>query len=141
MIEHRTTSLRAPRILTLAIVGTASLVLLVLQAASFATNACQEPNPSTVFCTSGANTYTCADQFTGPLCRTAIDMFERNQFPDGAVQSQNGTTKEAEADCSRSRDCVWDDDKESCSSAADFSPWNVEDKTVVGDNACPTNED
>lgn len=119
--------------------GVAAATLLC-QSASLATNACQQPNPNLVFCTSIIRTYSCADEDRA-FCNGTVSAAERNQFPDGAVQAGSGTTKEAESDCYRTKMCVWDDDTSVCQPAADYGMWFQEDKTVVGTNKCPTTEE
>lgn len=110
----------------------------------WATTACQEPNPSTVFCTTSQSTANCggSGEF---ICRLNFDAFDRNKFPDGPVSSANGTTTEDEADCSCRHLCVWDDDNRVCGSCMDCcevdgDDWDPADKTVVGQAACPTQE-
>jgi len=122
----------------------ASAIVLCIQVYSWATTACQVPNPSTVFCTkSPLVTFTCANYSGGDAssCTSHWDAFERNQFPQGAAPSKKGTTKQVQADCLRYKYCAWDPDTKTCSSATTWGAWEPANKTVVGDAACPTDED
>jgi len=118
-------------------------LVLGLQVYGWATDACQVPNPSTVFCTANEPAIGCSAaserDCTAP---DRIAAFERNQFPQGAVSSKSGTTKQAQADCWRRKYCVWNPDADpKCSANTNFDAWKPGDKTVVGDATCPTKEE
>lgn len=119
-----------------------SAIVLAIQVYSWATTACQVPNPSTVFCITQPKSQTCASGNGYPdYCPTIFDAFERNQFPDGAVSSKSGTTMQQQADCWRVRYCVYNDNTNTCSSGTTWSAWQQADKTVVNpQGVCPTNE-
>lgn len=122
----------------LAACAIASMLVLGNQLVVWATSACQVPNPNTKFCTSAQTTYTCSGSES--TCTLLYDAFERNQFPDGGAESASGTTKEEAADCWRRKYCVWNDETRKCVSSTTWGGYQSGDKTVVGDNTCPTDE-
>ncbi len=117
----------------------AGAIILCGQAVSWATTACQVPNPNTVYCTSSQITYTCASNSTESTCTLLYDSFERNQFPDGGADSSSGTTKQEQADCWRRKYCSWNTSTSKCESGS-WGSWIQGDKTVTGTNPCPTEE-
>lgn len=127
--------------LSFPIVGAiAASIVLVGQLTVWATSAYQVPNPSTVFCTDSEQTYTCSELVVEPEeCLLALEAFERKQFPDGAVSSPSGSTMEEEADCSREKYCTYNAQEEKCESGT-WGSWHQGDKTVTGNNECPTEE-
>lgn len=136
------TPTRTPKLSTRvsAVGAVVTAIILGCQLVSWATDACQVPNPSEVFCTENETPITCSD-VPELLCEAEFDAMERKQFPDGAVSSESGTTKEEESDCWRKKWCVWDDVNTTCKSTTTWGPYNPGDKTVVGDNQCPTDEE
>lgn len=123
----------------------AAALTLTGQVTVWATSACQVPNPNEVFCTALVEPQTC-DGGTELACEIAWDKMDRNKFPDGPADSESGTTTEEEAKCYCEHDCVWDADAETCSSCdaccGENDPnWKPADKTVVGTDPCPTEEE
>lgn len=108
---------------------------------AWAVYSCKVPNPETEPCgESVATVFSCA-QFDDDqeACGDSVKIQERVHFPKGSITSTSGTTAQELADCSRTQDCYYDDDTESCQ-VGSWSRWSAGAKTVAGPNPCPTNE-
>jgi len=107
---------------------------------------CQKPNPNTVHCISDEDLKTAAGvtifyancQSAGTPCSS--NVYERANFPDGTVASDEGTTAEETAECWRSVVCQYDPDGDECvvdEEATDNNAWAAASKVVEGENECP----
>lgn len=122
------------------LIGSVGTLLLGATATVWATSACKVPNPNTKLCAAvpPGTSVTCRGT-EGPEGCNSVQTANINNFPDGNVDSQSGTTAEDLADCMRTAQCYWDDDEEECV-AVNPGPWTAAAKTVVGSQQCPTSE-
>ncbi len=124
-------------------VAVAAVLSVAVVAWAIPKSQCQVPNPNTVFCTTQVVDTVDCTTYDGDMqtCVLKFDAYERNQFPAGAVAADAGLTMEAQADCSRTKSCVWDAATQTCAAAADWNAWFQADKTVVNPTGeCPTVE-
>ncbi len=92
---------------------------------------CQAPNPNSKLCTSLP-----PDAVT--QCQWPCDgtIYTINNFPDGTVPSQSGSTAEAQADCWQSGPCQLSEDLLSCATVL-MGSWHAGTKVVGGTAQCP----
>lgn len=123
----------------------ASSLALTTATSSWAVYSCKQPNPSTVLCASippGVLT-SCSSAGFQSECDGA-GTAEIENFPDGTVRSEAGSTAQEQKDCIRTRACVWNPDGAGgigeCVADHFWGAWQPAAKTVVGTNPCPTSE-
>lgn len=117
-----------------------AFVMLLGQLVAWATDACQIPNPSTVFCTAKPPDGVSDCKGLTQLACPNRKIYDRKQFPQGGAKSDSGTTKQEEDDCIRYESCIWDPNSGACNPDTNWSPYSPGDKTVVGEAQCPTEE-
>jgi len=127
---------------SLAVAGIIAAVLVAPGILS-ADDDCQKPDPNSDLCadTPEDSTSSCdaANAAAGDGCD--VTVYEINNFPEGDVEADKGTTSEEQADCKRSKACDLDQDTGTCvAHSGGWSGWNQATKTIVGTNACPKGE-
>lgn len=116
------------------------IVVLFGQIVGWATDACQVPNPSTIYCTAvDPKAVESCSKLPRGSCG-GFFMMERNQFPQGAVKSASGTTQQIQSKCYCKQTCSRNPVTEVCESAPSCSIWYNVGETVPGTNICPTEE-
>ncbi len=111
------------------------------EVAGWATNVCQKPSPNMTLCY-GDDNYITTDctQYKEGVC-SQYHLANINQFPAGAITAVNGTTTQVAADCWQRKVCLWNTTVNQCQPQQNWGAWNLADKTIVGTNQCPTNEE
>lgn len=97
---------------------------------------CYEPSSSTEFCTDQPAMGVCKGQTSGEC-----EFFRhrnRNKFPIGRDESEEGVTTEEEEECYQEAVCEWSPDEKECV-PGDYGAWHPGDKIVPDpDVECPS---
>lgn len=109
--------------------------VVLLTAVVYADN-CEKPNPNTVFCKDLPSDAQFTCNGLSP-CEGAI--YDIHNFPNGTVSSPEGSTKDAQAPCWRTKVCSLDTSVEPniCKAPASFTNWTPGTMKQVGDRECP----
>ncbi len=125
------------------VIGSMLASLIVLPTVLWATSACKVPNPNTVFCTEvpSGTVESCVAQSGGESICGESSVSIIAIFPDGAVDSSSGSTKQVQETCITTKECVWNEDTEVCETEP-AGQWSITKaaKTTTGTNQCPTSE-